>query len=102
MRAPPEESRLPYIRVYAKQPGWAGNGGFMYGGGRYDNMVDPDVEHVVSRLRKLDRHLLALVAERIQLTRKIADRPSAGDRTSGAFDYRDWQTEIRRCAAAEA
>jgi len=64
-------------------------------------MDDADREHVTSRLRKLDQHLFAVLAERILLTRKIAQTSKEGADSTDRQDRRARQTEVERSAVAQ-
>lgn len=64
-------------------------------------MDDADREHVTSRLRKLDQHLFAVLAERILLTRKIAQPSKEGADSTDRQDRRARQTEVERSAVAQ-
>jgi len=71
----------------------------MSDGEPYTTMDDADREHVASRLRKLDQHLFAVLAERILLTRKIAKPQQESTGFTDSPDRRKRQAEVGRWAA---
>src|SRR4051794_12516237 len=67
----------------------------------YTTMDDADREHVTSRLRKLDQHLFAVLAERILLMRKIAQLSQEVADSTDRQERRARQTEVERSAVAQ-
>jgi SAM-dependent methyltransferase len=73
----------------------------MSDGEPYTTMDDADREHVTSRLRKLDQHLFAVLAEHIVLTRKIAQGFQETAAVTDRQDRRSRQAEVEESAGAQ-